>query len=694
MNRIFLKFLLIWVLSHGPAIAILDLDGDGASDLVGLIYPDVVLDSSDLDGDGMSNLEEAIAGTNPADPLDYFEITQIVRGELSTTISWSRVAGKLYELQRWDNNLQSWTTMPVVLPEEGSVSVPASQSKGIYRIAVSDRDNDQDGLTAWEESLLGWDDENSESQSDEGFSDFVVAIRELEAEGGLTLPSGAVLEQYLPSSNEASRFLVQASFGPNEEFISRVKQKGMTGWLDEQRELPQVLTRTTMHQTGQGWSAFLWKHGWFKSALTAPDQLRQRLAYALSQILVVNTVNGTVVGDNPNTQATFYDFFIRGAFSDYRSVLEDVTYSPVMGFYLSHLQNRAGDSAVNRFPDENFAREIMQLFTIGLWELHPDGTRKLDTEGDFIPTYDNERIKEMARVFTGMSFSRDRNGQVAESFFSAPRGNDYQHPMKVWDEEHDQEEKLLVNDVVLPAGQSGEEDVQMTLDALCSHENTAPFICRRLIQRFTSSNPSPEYLSRVSRVWSANEGSLGAVIEAILLDQEARVSSPGTSPRVREPIIRLTHLIRALEGHTSGSIRVNFNEIIDKMGQYPMLAPTVFNFYLPDHMPAGEMRSADLTSPELQIASASHLVETDNYLRKVISQGLNGVSLNLAPGIELADDTEALLDHLDRLLTWGSLSVATRAAVTSALTSESNTAERVRTAIHLIVNSPDFAVLR
>lgn len=685
-----------WLFSLAPAVALLDLDGDGVSDLTDLLHPqiEIIFGNSDSDGDGVSDRDEAISGTNPLDASDLLKITEISYSNQTTTLNWNRVVGKSYALEHWDQGSASWVTMPFTLPVAGPVSFFSEADQVIYRVRVFDVDGDGDGLTAWEEALLGWDDDDPVSQSEEEFSDFVSAVRLLEAEGGFTLNDGSILPQRLPSSEEASRFLVQATFGPNEVSILDVQTKGLARWLDDQRGLPEVLTRTTMFQTGRPADAFLWKYGWLKSAFTAPDQLRQRVAYALSQILVVNTDNGTVIGDNPITQAVFYDHFVRGAFGNYRSVLEDVTYSPVMGFYLSHLQNRPANPAINRFPDENFAREIMQLFTIGLWELNPDGSRKLDANDNFIPTYGNEEIKEMARVFTGMSFSRDRNGQIAESFFSAPRGNDYQHPMKLWDDEHDMGEKILVSGQVLPAGQSGEEDVQATLDALCWHENTAPFICRRLIQRFTSSNPSPGYLSRVARVWTATGGSLDSVIEGILLDEEVRTPSVKTSPKVREPIIRMTHLIRALEGHTSGNLSANFRMMNDNFGQYPMLSPTVFNYYLPDHMPSGELREAGLTSPELQIATASNLIGTDNYLRDLITFGVNGVRLNLADGIEVADDSEALLGLLDELLTGENLSETTRAASESAISQESSALGKVRTAVHLIVNSPDFIILK
>lgn len=435
----------------------------------------------------------------------------------------------------------------------------------------------------------------------------------------------------------------------------------------------------------------------------AEDQLRHRMAYALSQILVVNFEPGSRIGDNPFVQTSFYDFFVNGAFGSYRDVLENVTYSPSMGFYLSYLKNRKTDDPENpsRFPDENFAREIMQLFTIGLWELNVDGSRKIDDEGNFLSTYDNGTITEMAKVFTGMSFTTTGSGQPATSFFDAPRGNDYFNPMKVWDEEHEPGPKSIINGVELDGTQTGEEEVQATLDALMTHESMAPFLSRLLIQRFTSSNPSKAYLSRVSRAWNEHReqtsSHLAQVLRAILLDPEVLTpnSRGAFTGKAREPIVRFTHLARAFGiQRPDGKYNPNVGLIQNEFGQFPMLSPTVFNFYSPDFSPNLEFRLSGMVAPELQLASLSQLILSASRYSQTADGYYWGGKFDYANELPLAGDSEALLDRVDLLLTGGQLSPTSRAAILQAIDNETTDKRKVEAAVSLVSQSMESVILR
>lgn len=697
------RLIAITLCAFSPTVttASVDLNGDGASELWNLLYPGVSPDSDDLDHDGQSNRAEMLAGTNPNDSGDFFRIGGIQFQGDEVELTWEGVVGKRYQVQQRDSETGDWvvllTKSRLEFSETVVVKIATVDQSGLYRIYAEDVDADGDGLTAWEEALLGWNDDSGYSLGPEANPDYEEAIRALENVDGVTLATGQTLPQRLPTEVEAARFLVQSSFGPTTDSIGDVVEQGITGYLDNQLSLAPSLTRVAMWRTGLPVSSGLWRHGWWKLALIAPDQLRHRMAYALSQIFVINMEPGTVIGDNIDTQAVYYDIFVKYGFDEFRQVLEDVTYSPAMGFYLSHLNNRKGDPSINRFPDENFAREIMQLFTIGLWKLNPDGTHQVDESGASIPTYDNDVITELAKVFTGMSHSTTNNGDPAETFYDSGNGNDYKFPMKVWGEEHEPGPKFLFDDVVIPGGQSGEEDVQQTLDALSEHKNVPPFISYRLIQRLTTSNPSPAYLSRVTTCWNRCDGEMGRVVKAILLDPEVRGGgmNPEFSGKVREPIIRMTHIMRSFaDPDLRGRYGAEASTLKTELGQFVMSSPTVFNFYLPDHSPRGELRESGLVAPELEIATTSSLLATHDRLKTTVSIGHYVRGVDYTEELALTDQPEELADHLDLLLTCGQMSQTLRAAVLDRITREPIQLEKVRAAIQVIVTSPEFSTLK
>ena len=703
-----MKSLIIFiVISAVPSVlfGVIDFNGNGISEIWELQYKGAVTNDIDSDGDGISNQAEGIAGTDPYDSMSLLALENPVLDGVKVQFSWSAVAGKSYRLERWDSVVNNWSEAALVLPLSAAAVQTVTLDRldgGVFRLVAADIDLDGDGLSAWEEILLGTSDESSAGLDGSGEGDFVVGLRALESEGGVLLSNGTQLDRRLPNEEEAAQFLLRASFGPTEESIEEVMSMGLTGWIDNQATIPTTRLETSIARNALPIDSSRGRDGWWRSANIAPDQLRQRIAYALSQIFVVNFQGGSVIGDNYLIQARYYDIFTKGAFGSYRNALESVTYSPAMGFYLSHLNNRKTDDPVNptRFPDENFAREIMQLFTIGLWELNMDGSRKLDQEGSFIPTYDNQRITEMAKVFTGMSHSTTNNGRAATSFHNVARGNDYLYEMKVWDEEHEIGPKSIINAVELDGTQSGEEEVQAALDALMEHPTLPPFLSRLLIQRFTSSNPSSAYLARVSRVWlddaTGELADLGEVIKAILLDPEALSCEVGHQfcGKVREPIIRYASLARAFNLVSgSGKYWTNQPLLNDDFGQFPMLSPSVFNFYLPDFAPEGEFRLAGMVSPELQLASLSQMLRSDSqFAASVEESGVFG-SFDFTKELALANQPELLLERVDLLMTGRRLRPQTKAVILNAIQSEVTDLEKVRTAIYLVSQSMECIVL-
>ncbi|MGB8170930.1 MAG: DUF1800 family protein, partial [Chthoniobacteraceae bacterium] len=457
-----------------------------------------------------------------------------------------------------------------------------------------------------------------------------------------------------------------------------------------------------------------------------PDPLRQRVAFALSEILVASD-RPEALAVEQRGMANFYDLFEQHAFGNYKDLLQAVALHPVMGIYLSHLGNQKANPATNVFPDENFAREIMQLFSIGLWMLNPDGTRQLDAQGQPIATYNNGDITELARVFTGISFGNNADFQMD------PR--DYTVPMKGWDAYHDCNAKTLLGGKVLAAqsaspGNTGTvtmSDITMAVKNLFDHQNVGPFLALRLIQRFVTSNPSPAYIGRVAAKFADNgsgvRGDLKAVIKAVLLDPEARdpaMLSQPTWGKLREPILRFVNFARAFNASsTSGHFAVDQFSLAAL--QDPMNSPSVFNFFLPAHSPSGPLAQMGLVAPEFQLVNAASAVSGSNYFWTHILSDLQywgagnaayALRLNLNPELAMvtsgnisldvpsgALDPDPLLRRLDLVLTGGTLSPAQFQIIREAMLRIGTGTwqwhrERLRMAIYLITTSPEFNVLR
>jgi uncharacterized protein (DUF1800 family) len=506
----------------------------------------------------------------------------------------------------------------------------------------------------------------------------------------------------------AARFLQQSTFGPSLASIAELEHLGYAQWFERQRTAPASRHRPALSkilsQTGEV-SPRDRMERWWEVALEGDDQLRQRVAFALSQVFVVSDRFGPLYED-PVMTAEYYDVLVRNAFGSYRQLLEEVTLSPAMGLYLSMLKNRKPDPLFNIRPDENYAREVLQLFSIGLDRLAPDGTPLLDADDEPIATYDQEIVEGFAHVFTGWNYHGATDWEDAAPSFL---------PMEPWPQYHDTEPKLLLDGVVLPAGQSADEDLAQALDLIFAHTNVGPFLGRQLIQRLVTSNPSPAYVARVAAAFDDDgtgvRGNLWAVVRAILEDVEARtghLADPEDFGKLREPILRHTALWRALEARAeTGEYQVWNPEIL--YGEAPLRAPSVFNFYRPDYAPPGELADAGLVAPELQITTHSLITQATNVLGYFTFNGWEGnednepetVLLDIALERQLAADPEQLLDHLDLLLMAGQMSAGMRDVLSDYLAMAPYEHPpvpagtlRVVEAVHFIVTSPEGAVQR
>ncbi len=546
--------------------------------------------------------------------------------------------------------------------------------------------------------------------------------------GGETFDGDA----WLPNQVAASRFLAQATLGADYEAIIAMSNTSYSEWLDSQFVKPQLFdiedytkliieeaVDSTFAMGGDPNEVYYdtdhWLTAWWQYVMTSPDLLRARVALALSEIFVISEV--PTLAEVPLSLTNYYDMLLDNSFGNFRDLLEGVTLHPCMGVYLTHMNNPKSDSTLNRFPDENYAREVMQLFSIGLYELNPDGTRQLDTAGNFIPTYDNDDIAEFAKVFTGFTwgdafvFGQDPTSELS-----------YLVNMQMKNAWHEPGEKHLLKGFTVPnrSPVNGIADIDDALDNLYNHPNVGPFIGRLLIQRLVGSNPSPAYISRVTAAFNNNgqgvRGDMKAVIKAILLDDEARTCPSGDPNQgmLREPIVRYTHVARAFDAFSErGVYRNQMNNFWEGTSQRPLASPSVFNFFQPDYQPIGPIDDADKVAPEFQIMNSISIVGYINRLYEWMMEDYVMEYTSFWGGewyedklvhLELTDElafntvTEMgqLLERLNLILFHGQMSPETRATIKTALDQVPETfwEERVRMAIYLCMISPDYLILR
>lgn len=542
------------------------------------------------------------------------------------------------------------------------------------------------------------------------------------------LPSDASLG----AQHAASRFLQQASFGPTPGEVSRLISLPFETWISEQMALPAsagyVADIEARYALGAEYrpKGSLYTPNWigqrfWANAATAPDQLRQRVALALHQIFVVSQADSNL-GIHSRAYANYLDTLNRHAFGNFRNLLQDIALSPVMGVYLSHMRNRPEDPSSGRLPDENFARELMQLFSIGLHELNSDGTPKLDTQGQPIETYDNDDVMAMAKVFTGFSWAFPDDQLTEENFrwkgpdYSA--GNDLRIdllPMKPYPGQHSAAEKRLFagtsREVVIAANGTAEADVRQALDALFGHPNVGPFIGRQMIQRLVTSHPSPAYVARVAAKFNNNgagvRGDLAAVVRAVLMDSEARTAPASDVGKLREPVLRVAHWMRSF-GATSASGEYMIAGELANQSQRAMYAPSVFGYFRPGYVPPNTVFSAGgVTLPELQIVDETSTARWVNLAWNLAGSGIGrtnnvcDVSSTLAPLVALASagNFDGIVQQLDVLLYAGRMSSTLRQDLIDAMTrvsgnTEASQVNRARVALFLALAAPEYLVQR
>lgn len=548
----------------------------------------------------------------------------------------------------------------------------------------------------------------------------------------------------------AGRFLEQATLGASRAEIDELHDtygNDFEKWIDDQMaQDPDYLRQDILDMWEYLEQSYLnlgrdpediygpyylhFNYQWWQHFHDSNDRLRAKMAYALSQVLVIS-VNSDLL-EWAEAQSYYYDLLIEHSMGNYKDLLMDVTYSVPMGYYLSHFNNPREFPEENIHPDENYAREIMQLFTIGLYELNIDGSRKLDGSGNPIPTYGQADIKELAQVFTGLGPSS--LNEYGDMYYDEPQFGvnlyvvNKDEAMTMYDFFHDKSPKELIGGVTLPADQTGEQDIEQAVDHLFNHPNVGPFLAKRLIQRLVKSNPSPQYIQRVAEAFNNNgsgvRGDMKAVIKAILLDTEARsgdLMKMESAGKFREPMLRLTNFGKGIGMKNELDLywHNGYTEARTS-GQAVLGSPTVFNFYPPDFAPNGEIKEAGLVAPEFKLHNTSQAVTYQNTMFNRAIWGVFGFSWEFnseRPSIHtreqtiiytdnewmypLAEYPELLLNQLDKLMTYGQLSDRTRAIVREAITEidwpgqrERQNEYRTKMAIYLIQFSPDYNILK
>ncbi|MFA6311205.1 MAG: DUF1800 domain-containing protein [Sterolibacterium sp.] len=543
------------------------------------------------------------------------------------------------------------------------------------------------------------------------------------------IPRASALPCSATADADIVRFLEQATFGPTDASIAEVKQRGLAGWLAEQFALPK--TGYVPPGGGAEWpyypesraasctsdgnassaasicardhySLYQVQRQFFQNAISAPDQLRQRVAFALSQILVISGMESSLA--KPSAFVPYQHMLLDNAFGNYETILTRITLSPAMGNYLDMVNNPKAVNASQQ-PNENYARELLQLFSIGLYQLNPDGSVHTDANGIAIPSYDENVIKGFAKALTGWTYA-PLPGATSQSFNPIYYGAD----MIAVEKNHDTTAKQLLDSTMLPAGQTAAADLATAIHTVFMHPNVGPFIGKQLIQHLVTSNPSAAYVGRVAAAFNDNgngvRGDMQAVISAILLDPEARggMYGDGAYGHLREPALFIAHFYRTLGGVSDG---VWLKDRSSEMGQNVFYPDTVFNYYPADYgLTSGE------AAPEFGIQNTSTALARANFLYSALSgtatgnivyaaqpaatvTGATGTYLDLTPYMTLAADPAALVDRLNMLLLHGTMAPETRSQLIASVTAASSDPKsRAQTALYLVANLPQFLVER
>ncbi|MDP2634005.1 MAG: DUF1800 family protein [Pseudoalteromonas sp.] len=606
-----------------------------------------------------------------------------------------------------DDDTTTENTAPVI-----SLSPPDSVSHGqTLTLNASASDSDGDTLTYNWQQLAGQPIETSDNEVltltipsplsgyDEAYR---FLLRVTDEHGAQSEFEFGFTAKATMDSSHAARLLHQASLGPTYEEILSAQGLSAEEWIDSQMQLPITYHVDYLENyPNRDYPRQINRiDAWWKGSINAPDQLRQRVAYAMSQIFVVSDFNNSLANE-PKGMVSYYDMLLENAFGNYRDILETISRSPIMGKYLDHLGNEKADEERNIRPDENYARELLQLFSIGLEELSLNGLVKKDINGQPVPAYTQADIEGFAKVFTGWTFG-------ASEFWGRP-SNNHSILMSPFEAYHSTAEKHLISDVVIPANTDAETSLKIALDTIFAHPNIAPFISKQLILKLITSNPSPSYIERVAKIFNDNgqgvKGDLSAVIKAIYLDPEARQFAAPLAyfGKVREPLLKQMQLWRVFKAKSLNN-RYYTSNLSLKFGQGPLQSPSVFNFYQPDHQPQ-ELSGSMLVAPELQIANDAYVINTlnthfDEMSRRVAERydelNENYVYLYMGDDLELLANfgLNAVIDKYDTLFFAGAMSHNMRNAIydMDAYFSSSESHLRLSYIVYLITVSAEYSL--
>lgn len=494
------------------------------------------------------------------------------------------------------------------------------------------------------------------------------------------------------SARAAARLLDQASWGPTPAGIAQVQQLGIQGWLNRQfslnsSDLPDQPSLDSSGKRNTDLSPV--QRAFFQNALSGQDQLRQRVAFALSQIWVVSQLG------LPDAYAfpPYWRVFRDNAFGNYRDLMRAVTLNPAMGHYLDMANNNKGNPVKGTSANENYGREMMQLFTLGLNQLNPDGSLQLDSTGQPIPIYTQTVVTNMAKAFTGWTYP---TAPGATAKFNNPEY--YYGQMFAVEANHDQSAKTIFGNVTIPAGQTAEQDLDSVLDAMMAQPTMAPFVSRQLIQHLVTSNPSPAYVSRVAAVFTDNgsgvKGDLKAVINAILTDPEARAGDEAGAVtdadfgHLREPVLFMASVLRGLNGTLTATSATARDAAA--MSEDLFRAPSVFSYFAP-----GYRTATGLLGPEFQIYSTATAAERANIVTALLYGKLDsGTTVNLAAFLANAGDTGTLADFIGSQFLHGAMSTTLRTAMVNAANAVSTPADRVRAELYVALTSGEYQIVQ
>ncbi len=513
-----------------------------------------------------------------------------------------------------------------------------------------------------------------------------------------------------PTTADASRFLAQASMGASRAQIARVQAIGYAAWIDEQFALATSTTRwdalvaggfsgPSFKNSESGFDASAWR-----KLLSSPDTLRQRVTLALSEIMVTSIDSLVGSGWKAFAAANYLDLLEANAFGNYRTLMQQVSTNTAMGMYLTFRASHKANPVTGSLPDENYARELMQLFTIGLVQLNLDGTPQMNA-GAPIPTYALADITGLARIFTGWDF--DLQGQTGAVASATP--DFVRRPMIQYPANHELGASTFLG-TTIPANTDGVTALRLSLDAIFAHANVAPFVSRQLIQRLVTSNPTPAFVARIATVFNndgtGTKGNLAAVLKAILLDDEARsatVAAGVSAGKLREPMLRFAGWAQAWSATSPSNAWAigDTSSASTRLGQSPLRSPSVFNFFRPGYVPPNSaIATAGLVAPEFQLNNESTVVGAVNYLQRAVSgTGVGDVAADYSSLLAFGDDAVALVNEINLVLAANQLSATTTTTISNAVATIAGGTDpkrltRIYAALTLTVAAPEFTVLK